>query len=60
MPPFHSRSTGALRIVFIRSAGVILATLSSMPRASRMCALSWIDLALRGKIPPPAESSSVL
>ncbi len=59
MPPFHSRSTGEWRIAFIRSAGVILVTLSSMPRASRMWALTGIDLAVRGKMPPPADSSSV-
>lgn len=59
MPPFHTRSTGALRMVCIRSAGVILLTDASMPSASRMCALSGIDLALRGWTPPPAESRSV-
>lgn len=60
MPPFHSRSTGACRIAFIRSAGVIFAAPDSMPSASRMCALSWIALAERGKMPPPAEISSLL
>lgn len=60
MPPFHSRSTRALRIVCIRSAGVILVTPGSMPSASRMCALTGIDLALRGWMPPPAEISSFL
>ncbi len=60
MPPFHSRSTGALRIAFIRSGGVILATPGSRPRASRIWALIGTDLAVRGKTPPPAEISSGL
>ena len=60
MPPFHSRSTCAWRIAFIRSAGVILATPDSMPRASRMCALIGMALAVRGKMPPPDEISSLL
>lgn len=60
MPPFHTRSTDALRMFCISSAGVILATFDSMPRASRMCALIGIDFAVRGWIPPPAESRSLL
>ncbi len=60
MPPFHSRSTGELRTALISSAGVILVMPGSMPRASRMWALTGMDLAVRGKTPPPAESSSVL
>ncbi len=59
MPPFHSRSTGALRMARIRSAGVSLVTPDSMPRASRMCALTGMALALRGNTPPPADSSAV-
>lgn len=60
MPPFHSRSTGALRMARIRSAGVIFFTPASMPRAARTWALIWMDLAERGWMPPPWESSSVL
>lgn len=59
MPPFHSRSTGALRIALIRSAGVILEIFSSMPSTSRMWPLIGIALAVRGKTPPPVEIRSV-
>ena len=59
MPPFHSRSTGAERIAFIRSAGVILLTPWSRPSAARTCGVIGTDLALRAWIPPPAEISEV-
>ncbi len=59
MPPFQSRSTGASRTDFISSAGVSRLTPSSMPRAARIGAVIGIDLALRGKTPPPAEISDL-
>ena len=55
MPPFQSRSTGAWRIAFISSAGVIAATDSSMPSTARTASLSEIDFSERGKTPPPSE-----
>ena len=55
MPPFHSRSTGAWRIAFISSAGVMLVTDSSMPSAFFSCGVSLIALSVRGKTPPPSE-----
>jgi len=58
MPPFHSRSTGAFRIDFISSCGVSVA--GPMSSALRISSDSLIDLALRGKIPPPAEISDAL
>ena len=56
-PPFHSRSTGAVRIREISSSGDRASTASSMPRADRACGDSGTDLALRGQTPPPAEIS---
>ena len=53
MPPFHSRSTGAQRIADISSAGLSSLTPLSMPSASRISALTLIDLAERGNTPPP-------
>ncbi len=57
MPPFQNRSTGACRMAFISSAGVSFA--ASMPSRSRTWADSAIDLAERGKTPPPAEISDL-
>ena len=59
MPPFQSRSTGASRIAFISSAGVIASTESSMPSALRIGSFSLIDFCDRGKTPPPSEISDV-
>ena len=47
MPPFHSRSTGASRIAFIRSAGVIDVTPSASPSDCATCGLIDTDLAAR-------------
>ena len=55
MPPFHSRSTGALRMAFISSIGVICSASPSMPSAAFTSGDSGMDFALRGKMPPPAE-----
>ena len=52
MPPFQSRSTGAARIAFISSAGVIDVTPLGRPSAAAICALIGIDLAAAG--PDPA------
>jgi hypothetical protein len=53
IPPFQRRSTGAARIARMTSLGVNAS--ASTPRRSRTCGESGIDLALRGKTPPPAE-----
>ncbi len=53
MPPFQSRSTGASRIAFIRSAGVIDFVPARRPRAATIWGLTGTDLADRGKMPPP-------
>ncbi len=57
MPPFQSRSTGALRMALIRSFGVSADTPSRMPSAARICGETGTDLAVRGQTPPPAEIS---
>ncbi len=57
MPPFHSRSTGALRIALISSFGLIASTDASMPSACLASALSGIDLAERANTPPPVPIS---
>ena len=57
MPPFHSRSTGALRMAFISSDGLIAAASVSMPSAAFASADNGIDLALRGHTPPPLAIS---
>ena len=59
MPPFQSRSTGACRIAFISSAGVIAGMPSSMPSEVRIASLSGIDFSARGKMPPPSEIREV-
>ena len=56
MPPFQSRSTGARRSARISSFGASAS--SSIASASRASGESGIDLALRGKTPPPGEISS--
>ena len=58
MPPFHSRSTGALRQALISSAGVSASTVLARPSAARIGSLIGIDLAVRGNTPPPAEISA--
>ncbi|MNO91294.1 hypothetical protein D3C76_828340 [compost metagenome] len=57
MPPFHSRSTGALSRALISSVGVSFS--ASMSKRSRTSGLRVMLLAARGKIPPPAEISLV-
>ena len=59
MPPFHNRSTGAWRIAFINSAGVMVAALGSRPSARTISGVSEIALAERLKTPPPDEISSL-
>ncbi len=59
MPPFHSRSTGALRIAFISSFGDSCSASPSMPSAARTCADTGIDLAARGYTPPPSLISAL-
>ena len=57
MPPFQSRSTGARRIAWMSSLGV------SRSACTSSAAWTWadraIDLAVRGKTPPPSEISDV-
>jgi hypothetical protein len=55
MPPFHSRSTGAFRIAFMSSFGVIESASESMCSAAFTCGVSGIVFAERGWMPPPAE-----
>ena len=55
MPPFQSRSTGACRIAFISSAGVIEVTSAGRPSARRTGSPIGIDFSDRGKTPPPSE-----
>ena len=57
MPPFQSRSTGALRIARSRSLGAMEVAPSAMPRTSAASALTGMDFAVRGYTPPPAEIS---
>ena len=56
MPPFQSRSTSAVSIARISSAGVSALTSSAMPSATRTCADTGTDFALRGYTPPPELS----
>ena len=56
MPPFQSRSTGASRIAWISSAGVIVSW-PLMPSASAISGVTGIDFRCRGNTPPPAEIS---
>ena len=53
MPPFQSRSTGASRIAFMRSAGVIDFVSDRSPSAATICGVTGTDFADRGKMPPP-------
>jgi hypothetical protein len=57
MPPFHSRSAGALRIAFMSSAGV--SAFVPDGRASRRATDCEIgtDFAARENTPPPGLSS---
>ncbi|MCY1420103.1 hypothetical protein D9M71_357150 [compost metagenome] len=57
MPPFHSRSTGALSRALISSVGVSFS--AWMSKRSRTSGLSAMLLAARGNTPPPAEISEV-
>ncbi len=57
MPPFHSRSTGARRIAFISSAGVIVFVPERSPSALTICEVIATDLAARSMIAPPGETS---
>ena len=57
MPPFQSRSTGALSMALISSLGVSASAWTS--RARRTCTDSGIDLAERGQTPPPSEILAV-
>jgi hypothetical protein len=59
MPPFHSRSTGARRIAFISSFGLIAVASDSMPSAALASADNGIDLAERGNTPPPLPISAL-
>ena len=53
MPPFQSRSTGALSTADISSLGASDLTPSSSPSTARTCGVISMDLALRGCTPPP-------
>lgn len=44
-------------MALIRSLGAMEVTPTGMPSASCICGVRWIDLAVRGKTPPPAEIS---
>ena len=56
MPPFQSRSTGAWRIAFISSAGVMRGdAVVDAERLRGPASSSGIDLSERGKTPPPSE-----
>ena len=55
MPPFQSRSTGARRSARISALGVSRS--ASTPITARTSGEIGIDLAVRGKTPPPAEIS---
>ena len=57
MPPKNSRSTGALRIAFIISAGVAFAL--AKPIAACASGDSAISFSEREKTPPPAEISDL-
>ena len=57
MPPFHSRSTGASRIAWISSAGVIVEVPLGRPSAATISGVMSIDFSERGNTPPPAEMS---
>ncbi len=59
MPPFHSRSTGALRIALSRSFGDICCTSGFRPSTARTSGEIGIDFTLRGHTPPPAEISDL-
>jgi len=51
MPPFQNSSTGASRIVRIRSCGVKVSV--SVASARRASGDMVIDLTVRGQMPPP-------
>ena len=59
MPPFHSRSTGACRIAFISSAGVMVDVPLGRPRASTISRVMGTDFSDRSNTPPPALMRSV-
>ena len=58
IPPFQSRSTGAVSTARMSSCGVMATTSGAMPRASRTSGVSTIDLVAREWTPPPAEMRS--
>ena len=53
MPPFHSRSTGSVRMARMTSFGAALAP--SRPSSARASADSATYFAERGNTPPPRE-----
>ena len=55
MPPFHSRSTGARRMVDISSVGVHDSR--SVPNRRRTASESSMVFSVRGYTPPPGETS---
>ena len=57
MPPFHSTSTGARKMVDSNSFGVNVCC--SVPRRLRASGLKVIDFSERGNTAPPMESSDV-
>src|SRR5262249_34602792 len=56
IPPFQSRSTGALRIARISSTGVSAVTHPSRPSAARTPGVTGTDFVVRGQTPPPGET----
>ncbi len=60
MPPFHSRSTGALTAARMSSSGVITLILRSMSSAAAISGVISIDLRERANTPPPGEMRSGL
>lgn len=59
IPPFHSRSTGAVTMARIISVGVRDVTCSPRPSLARTGEVTGIALALRGYTPPPSLISSL-
>ena len=59
MPPFQSRSTGACRIAFISSAGVMVVVPGGSPSASTISGVIFTALSVRSKTPPPLLMSEV-
>ena len=55
MPPFHNRSTGALRIALMSSVGDSDSTSAPIPSTSRISGVIATALRLRANTPPPLE-----